>query len=164
MQALSQLSYGPGTQEIGTRPQSLRVTSHSSVAGRCGFILLQPRKIKMKIQSLLRFWKPDGFRTGIKFVLLVVIVVIDADNVADVVIIIIVVIGQERIVVVIIVDLDIIIDVGKVLGFAGTRGILVGFFKRNDFDVSRITIGFRDFFLFLFHFLDYGNFCRLFEI
>jgi hypothetical protein len=55
MQALSQLSYGPGTQGIDVRPQSLRVANHSSVAGRCGFILLQPHKIKIKIQSFLQF-------------------------------------------------------------------------------------------------------------
>lgn len=55
MQALSQLSYGPGTQRIDVRLQSSRVANHTFVVGRCGFILLQPHKIKMKIQSFLQF-------------------------------------------------------------------------------------------------------------
>jgi len=39
----------------------LRVTSRLKVAGRCGFILLQPHKIKMKNQSFSQFCKPTGF-------------------------------------------------------------------------------------------------------
>lgn len=54
-QALSQLSYGPGTQGMGVINRPLRVTSHPKVAGRCGFILLLPHKIKMKNQSFLQF-------------------------------------------------------------------------------------------------------------
>ena len=67
MQALSQLSYGPGTRRIDGRLQSLRVANHISVVGKCGFIRLQPHKIKMKFQSILQFGKKEFPKPRLNF-------------------------------------------------------------------------------------------------
>jgi hypothetical protein len=55
MQALSQLSYGPGTQ--GTERNVIPCEVPATPKWRAGAAsyILQPHKIKMKIQSFLQF-------------------------------------------------------------------------------------------------------------